>query len=104
MPRLFKVCGYYVYFWSNENDPLEPVHVHVAKEMHANATKIWILSNKKAEVDEPSREIGPADMKRILRTVEGYAGQIIESWKQFHGEITYKDTGYREPEIQELER
>ena len=27
MPQVFKVGSYWVYFWANENDPLEPVHV-----------------------------------------------------------------------------
>ena len=31
MPQIFKFGPYYVYFWSNENDPLEPVHVHVCE-------------------------------------------------------------------------
>ena len=29
MPQIFKYGKYRVYFWVNENDPLEPVHVHV---------------------------------------------------------------------------
>ncbi len=24
MPQVFKIAGYTVYFWINENDPLEP--------------------------------------------------------------------------------
>ena len=40
MPSLFSIFGYKVYFWSNENDPLEPVHVHVSEGApNANATK-----------------------------------------------------------------
>ena len=31
MPQIFKFGPYYVYFWSNENDPLEPIHVHVCE-------------------------------------------------------------------------
>ena len=43
MPQVFKIGSYWVYFWSNENDPLEPVHVHVSQGApSANATKIWI--------------------------------------------------------------
>lgn len=26
MPQIFKIGPYIIYFWSNENDPLEPVH------------------------------------------------------------------------------
>ena len=25
MPQVFKIGSYWVYFWANENDPLEPV-------------------------------------------------------------------------------
>ena len=43
MPQVFKIAGYTVYFWVNENDPLEPVHVHISKGVPSpNATKIWI--------------------------------------------------------------
>ena len=30
VPSLFKIGGYTVYFWSNENN--EPIHVHVCRE------------------------------------------------------------------------
>ena len=46
MPQVFKIAGYTVYFWVNENDSLEPVHVHIAKGVPSpNATKIWITKN-----------------------------------------------------------
>ena len=48
MPQVFKIAGYTVYFWVNENDPLEPVHVHIAKGVPSpNATKVWITKNGK---------------------------------------------------------
>ena len=30
MPQVFKIGAYWVYFWANESEPLEPVHVHVS--------------------------------------------------------------------------
>lgn len=43
MPQVFKIGSYWVYFWSDENEPLEPVHVHIAKGSPVkNATKVWI--------------------------------------------------------------
>ena len=30
MPQVFKIGGYWVYFWANEGEPIEPVHVHIA--------------------------------------------------------------------------
>ena len=52
MPQVFKIGSYWVYFWSNENDPLEPVHVHVAEgRPQANGTKIWITASGKCLVE-----------------------------------------------------
>ena len=49
MPQIFKIGPYVIYFWSDENKPLEPIHVHVAEGVpHANATKIWITRKGKA--------------------------------------------------------
>ena len=43
MPQVFKIGSYWVYFWANENDPLEPIHVHVSQGApSSNATKIWL--------------------------------------------------------------
>ena len=43
MPRVFRIGPYTVYFWANEGDPLEPVHVHISEGIpSANATKVWI--------------------------------------------------------------
>ena len=42
MPQIFKMGEYYIYFWTNENDPLEPIHVHVAKDLDY---KLWKLSS-----------------------------------------------------------
>ena len=48
MPQVFKVGPYRVYFWSNESDPLEPVHVHIVEgKPVANATKVWLTSRGK---------------------------------------------------------
>ena len=38
MPQVFKVGAYLVYFWSDENDPLEPIHVHVANSQVSKVT------------------------------------------------------------------
>ena len=43
MPQVFKIGSYYVFFWSNESAPLEPIHVHVCQGTpQPHATKIWI--------------------------------------------------------------
>ena len=48
MPQVFKIGSYWIYFWANENKPLEPVHVHASKgKPTANATKFWITKSGK---------------------------------------------------------
>ena len=43
MPQVFKIGSYWVYFWANENEPLEPIRVHVSQGAPTKtATKIWI--------------------------------------------------------------
>ena len=34
MPQIFRIGAYWVYFWSNENRPLEPVLFMCPKEIH----------------------------------------------------------------------
>ena len=50
MPELLRLMGYHVYFWLNEGIPLEPIHVHISKNIHKNATKIWIQENGTCQV------------------------------------------------------
>ena len=41
MPQILRIGPYSIYFWSNEGDPLEPIHVHVSEgRASATATKI----------------------------------------------------------------
>ncbi len=43
MPQIFKVGSYLIYFWGNENMPLEPIHVHISEGLPtSSATKVWI--------------------------------------------------------------
>lgn len=56
----FRIGPYIVYFWSNENEPLEPVHVHIAEgRATSNATKVWITSTGKALLSHNSSKYQP---------------------------------------------
>ncbi len=42
MPQIFRMGEYWIYFWTNENRPAEPIHVHIAKgKPSENATKVY---------------------------------------------------------------
>jgi hypothetical protein len=51
VPQVFKIGSYWVYFWLDENIPLEPIHVHVAQgRPNPNGTKIWITKNHRCSL------------------------------------------------------
>jgi len=90
MPQLFKIGSYIIYFWSNENDPLEPIHVHVAEGMAtANGSKIWITSTGKAILCNNMSRIPDRILRRIIRLVEANSREIEERWIEQFGEIRY---------------
>ena len=90
MPRVFKIGSYLVYFWSNENEPLEPVHVHASLGAPtANATKIWITHSGKCYLCNNNSKIPQEALRNIMRVIEARSGEVTEKWFAFFGEIEY---------------
>ena len=90
MPQVFKAGSYWVYFWANENDPLEPIHVHVAKGKPVkDATKIWITSKGKCLVSNNNSKIPDRVLNRIVRLIEARSDEVISKWTAFFGEVHY---------------
>lgn len=90
MPQVFKVGGYWVYFWANENQPLEPIHVHIAEGApNANATKVWITKSGKCLLCNNSSNIPQPVLRNILRIIEARSQDVIDKWLDFFGEIAY---------------
>ena len=90
MPLIFKVGSYWVYFWSDENTPLEPIHVHVSQgKPSANATKIWITSKGKCLVANNRSRIPDNVLRSIIRIIEARSDEIIEKWSDIFEELEY---------------
>jgi len=90
MPQLFRIGSYIIYFWSNENDPLEPIHVHVAEgKATADGSKIWITSTGKAILCNNMSRIPDRILRRIIRLVEANSREIEERWIEQFGEIRF---------------
>lgn len=90
MPQVFKVGSYWVYFWANENEPLEPIHVHVAQGApNSNATKIWITKAGGCYLCNNNSQIPPRVLRNIMAVIEARSGEVIEKWTAFFGEIRY---------------
>lgn len=90
MPQIFKIGSYLVYFWSNENEPLEPIHVHITKgKPTKNATKIWITSAGKVLLCHNKSNIPQNELRNLLRIIEANSSTIKEKWYKHFGFLQY---------------
>ena len=90
MPQIFKIGSYIVYFWMNENDPLEPIHVHVAEGVPtSSATKIWITRTGRCLLCNNNSKIPAKRLNYIQGVIEARSKEIIQKWYITFGEITY---------------
>ena len=90
MPQIFKVGNYTIYFWSNENNPLEPIHVRISEgKPTQSATKIWITSKGKTLLCHNNSNIPNRILRNISDIIEARAEEIIDTWKKYFGEIKF---------------
>ena len=90
MPQIFRIGAFVVYFWSNENNPIEPVHVHVSEgRVVPNATKLWITSSGKALICNNNSKIPSKMLKNIVRHIEANSDLILDKWQEQFGELKY---------------
>ena len=90
MPQLLRIGPYSVYFWSNESDPLEPIHVHISEgRATANATKLWITSTGKVILCNNNSKIPEKILRKLIRVIEANSSDIIDEWLRHFGELRY---------------
>lgn len=90
MPQVFKIGRYIVYFWSNESNPREPVHVHISVGVPSeNATKVWITKKMGCIVANNNSQIPPHTLSQLVRVIEARSFEIISKWKSLFGEISF---------------
>ena len=86
MPQVFKIGSYWVYFWTDEGKPLEPVHVHVSQGApHKNATKIWITRAGKSYLCHNNSRIPTHVLRNIMDILESRSSEIINKWEKYFG-------------------
>jgi len=75
-----------VYFWINESNPLEPVHVHIVQVRPIpDATKVWITRSGKCLLQNNNSRIPDRELRLLIKTIEVRSDSIIEKWKEtFH--------------------
>ena len=90
MPQLFKVGSYVIYFWLNENNPPEPVHVHIAKVRPTpNATKIWITRTGKCLLQNNNSQIPERELRIMMKIIEARSSDIIGKWAETFGRTDF---------------
>lgn len=90
MPQVFKIGSYWVYFWANENKPLEPVHVNVSKgKPSANATKFWITKTGRCLLANNNSALDGKTLNYLSKAVEANVDIVLAKWLDFFGELTY---------------
>lgn len=91
MPQVFRIGSYHVYFWSNEGDPLEPVHVHVTLGAPSeNATKIWITSTGRCYLCNNNSRIPNRVLRNIMLIIEARSEEVVAKWTAyFRSAATY---------------
>lgn len=92
MPCIITAYGYKIYFWSNEGDPLESVHVHVSKTPKKNSTKIWILEDGNIELENNNSQIPTNLLSKVMSVIEDHTDEIIDKWKEHFPVITYHNS------------
>lgn len=82
MPSLFSICGYRVFFWSNEDG--EPIHVHVCKgKPSPNATKFWLTSQGGCILAGNGSKIPADDLNDLAEVIAAQFPEICSAWKKF---------------------
>lgn len=80
MPVIFRYKGYRFFFYSNEGDPLEPVHIHVRKG--ENTAKFWL---------EPyialagSYGMKPGELAELEKVIITHHELIERKWNEYFG-------------------
>ena len=90
MPQVFKVGSYVIYFWANEGDPLEPIHVHVSQGTPSeNATKIWLTKHNRCLLCHNMSRIPAKILRNIMDVIEARSDDIVNKWRTFFNEVRY---------------
>jgi len=77
MPVIFTFRGFRFFFFSNEGDPREPVHVHVRKG--SQLAKFWL--KPRIQVGE-SYGFSAQELNKLAKIVENRSTEIEEAWNE----------------------
>jgi hypothetical protein len=80
MPVVFRFEGYRFHFYSNEGDPLEPIHIHVTKD--ENDAKFWLYP---AVTVAYNFGFNAKTQNRLANIIEARRQEIEDAWHEHFG-------------------
>ena len=80
MPVVFRHKGYRFFFYSNEGDPREPLHIHVRRG--SAVAKLWL-----APMPQVAESYGMAahELRELLDVAVDHAKEIERYWHEHFG-------------------
>jgi len=78
MPVVFHYKGYRFFFFSNEGEPLEPLHIHARKG--EAVAKFWL--KPEVSVAESYRMIS-SELRELMTVVEENKEKIARYWNEY---------------------
>lgn len=81
MPIVLKYKGYTFFFFSNEGNPREPLHIHVRKG--GARAKFWLDSHVGIAY---SYGMKSKELKELLTVIEENKELIERSWHEYFGD------------------
>ena len=79
MPVVFRQSGYRFFFYSNEGDPREPIHIHVMKD--GCMARFWLEPVCLAE----SARFDARALRELEQIVQDRAEDIRRAWRDHFG-------------------
>ncbi|MFT3975238.1 MAG: DUF4160 domain-containing protein [Amaricoccus sp.] len=80
MPTIFRYDGFRFFFYSNEGDPREPMHVHVLKD--GCEVKVWLDPEVSVAA---SRGFDARTIQRLRAVVIERRAVIERAWFEYFG-------------------
>ncbi len=73
--------GYRFFFWANEGNPREPLHIHIRKG--GAVAKFWVLPEVRVA---ESYDMSPAELRELSKVVKDNKELIEGKWNEFFPE------------------
>lgn len=81
MPTIFKIGSFRFFFYSNEGNPREPVHVHVERD--ETEAKFWLWPDVSLAYNDG---FNAKTLRELIIIIEDRRDDIERAWNEFFRE------------------